>query len=244
MEGLRYAHVPLAALSVLLLLGVITGLMGYGVGGWNLPWHFGPPAPGVVALAPSGPEGTASPVDRRAPAAVPRVLPRAGERQAAAREPVGAPLRFVLESGPFASPELADRMEEQLNQLGHATVRFRHQDLMRLYVVSLTGFAARDEALEAAQQARRGTVVDGPDGPEVVVAQTRSLGEAVAAARPFRARGAQVRMTEALAPIVVYQLRYGHFGRRADAQTLREELARDGVASRVVGLPAPAVRAR
>ena len=244
MEGSRYAHVPLAAASVLLLLGVITGLVGHGVGGWTLPWHFGPPAPGVLALAPSGPEGTGSPADRRAPVAIPRPAPRAGERRAAALAPAAAPLRFVLESGPFASPEVADRMEEQLNRLGHATVRFRHQDLMRLYVVSLAGFAARDEALEAAQQARRGTVVDGADGPEVVVAQTRSLGEAVAAARPLRARGAEVRVTEALAPIVVYQLRYGRFDRRADAQTLREELARDGVASRVVGLPAPAVRAR
>src|SRR5207247_9316500 len=131
------------------------------------------------------------------------VLPvarRSGRRLAATRAAAAPPLRVALESGPSASPEPEDPMEEQLNQLGHATVRFRHQDLMRLYVVSLTGFAARDEALEAAKQARRGTVVDGPDGPEVVVAQTRALGEAVAAARPFRARGAQVRMTEALAP--------------------------------------------
>ena len=50
MEGSRYAHVPLAAVSVLLLLGVITGLVGHGVGGWTLPWHFGPPAPGDDAL--------------------------------------------------------------------------------------------------------------------------------------------------------------------------------------------------
>jgi len=229
----RYTHVPLAAVSVLLLLGAIVGLVVYRVGGWDPPWHFGPPAPGVVALAPSGSEGSAAPSVRA------RI-----EQRSTPADPAASPAHFVLESGPFPSPEVADRTEEQLNRLGHPTVRFRQQDSTRLYVVSLTGFAGRDEALEAARQAGRGSVVDGPEGPEVVVAQLASLGEAVAAARPFRTRGIDVRVTEALAPIVVYHLRYGRFERRVEAQALREELAREGIPSRVVGVPAPLLRAR
>jgi cell division protein FtsN len=234
----RYTHVPLAAVSVLLLLGAIVGLVIHRVGGWDPPWHFGPPAPGVVALAPSGSEGTGAPSVRARPPTL------TAERRSTPMDPAAATAPFVLESGPFASPDVADRTEEQLNRLGHPTVRFRHQDSTRLYVVSLTGFAGRDEALEAARQAGRGSVVDGPEGPEVVVAQLPSLGEAVAAARPFRARGIDVRVTEALAPIVVYHLRYGRFERRGEAQALREQLAREGIPSQVVGVPVPVVRAR
>jgi hypothetical protein len=56
----------------------------------------------------------------------------------------------------------------------------------------------------------------------------------VAAARPLRARGFEVRVSEALAPSGEYHLRYGQFTRRADAQAYREALARRGIASRVV----------
>ena len=61
-----------------------------------------------------------------------------------------------------------------------------------------------------------------------------SLSAAVAAARPLRARGLEVRVGEALAPNGQYHIRYGQFARRADAQAYREALARRGITSRVV----------
>jgi len=61
-----------------------------------------------------------------------------------------------------------------------------------------------------------------------------SLGEAIAAARPLRARGFEVRVSEALSQAAIYFLRYGQFSTRAQAQALRNELARGGIKSRVV----------
>jgi hypothetical protein len=241
MLGRYYSHVPLAAACMLLVLAAIVWLIVHRLDGWDPPWQPGTLAPGLVRLAPGGPEVASPPLDRPV-APRPRPAPAVMARPPETTPP--APPQFVIESGPFGSPDVADQMEERLNRLGHATIRFRQQDTTRLFVVSLTGFAAREEALEAAQQAGRGSVMDGPDGPEVVVAQLRSLGEAVAAARPLRARGLDVRVTEALAPIVIYHLRYGRFERRADAQLLREELARDGIPGRVVSLVPPMVRAR
>jgi hypothetical protein len=80
----------------------------------------------------------------------------------------------------------------------------------------------------------RGTVVEEAGVPEVVLGRHPSLAAAVAAARPLRARGLDVRVTEALAPGAQYHLRYGQFARRVDAQAYRDALARRGIQSRVV----------
>jgi hypothetical protein len=240
MLGSRYSHVPLAAVCMLLVLAALTWLIIQRLDGWDPPWETTPSIPAPIPTTSDGSPPPSPPLEPPI-AAGPRPARAALDQRLESAPPVA---RFVIESGPFGSTEVADRMEERLNRLGHATIRFRQQDTTRLYVVSLTGFAAREEALETAQQLGRGSVMDGPDGPEVVVAQLHSLGEAVAAARPLRARGLDVRVTEALAPIVIYHLRYGRFARRADAQTLREELAREGIPGRVVSLVPPVIRAR
>ena len=237
----RYSHVPLAAACMLLVIVAIGWLVVHRLDGWDLPWQFGAPSPEVVPLPSSEPSTTPPPLDRP-PATRPRSA--SAPTEVPPETARAAPLVFVLESGPFGSPEVAEQMEDRLNRLGHTTVRFRQQDTTRLYVVSLTGFAAREEAVEAARLVGRGSVIDGPDGPEVTVAQLRSLGEAVAAARPLRDRGLDVRISEALAPTVLYHLRYGRFEQRGEAQALREELARNGIVGRVVSLAPPLVRAR
>ena len=130
--------------------------------------------------------------------------------------------------------ETADRLEGELNRLGHSTVRFRKEDTARLFVVTATGFASADEARQAVRELGRGTVVEEAGITEVVLGRHPSLAAAVAAARPLRARGFEVRVSEALAPNGQYHIRYGQFARRADAQAYREALARRGITSRVV----------
>ena len=149
--------------------------------------------------------------------------------------PTGAgPERYALESGPFVPGETADRLEGELNRLGHSTVRFRKEDTARLFVVTATGFASSDEARQTVRELGRGTVVEEAGIAEIVLGRHPSLAEAVAAARPLRARGFEVRVNEALVPSGQYHIRYGQFARRADAQAYREALARRGIGSRVV----------
>lgn len=231
----RYTHVPAAIVSVLLLFVVIAWLLARpGDGLWD---------PGLRLAAPGAPVVTLSPEPREASPLAPAVAaPSAPEPAAAApdrrRTPEATPPaadRYALESGPFASPELADRVEDRLNEMGHATIRFRKQDPTRLYVVALTGFPSGEEAERAVRELGRGAVVDIAGGAsEVLVAQLPTLGEAVAAARPLRARGFQVRVSEALSPALIYHVRYGQFGSRAEAQARSDELTRSGIRSRVV----------
>ena len=165
----------------------------------------------------------------------PRRTPDAAQRRARSAAPAGPPPeRFALESGPFPAGEGADRLEAELNRLGHATVRFRKEDTARLFVVTATGFASTEEARQAVREIGRGTVVEEAGNPEVILGRHPSLAAAVAAARPLRARGFEVRVSEALAPSGQYHIRYGQFARRADAQAYREALARRGIVSRVV----------
>lgn len=233
-----YAHVPLALVSVLLMVFLIAGLLGRRVDGvWDSALRIGTPVgtpvaitparaapPRVLELAPA-PEPSASPVAIAVPS-----LPVRVELPAAA-----APSnRYVLESGPFLTAEVADRVEDQLNQLGYATVRFRTQKVRRLYRVVLTGFASAAEARRAVAHVGRGTVVTGDEGPAVLVERYFSLREAVAAGRALRARNLQVRVDQDLGPAVIYHVRYGQFGTETAAEARSEELAALGLASQVV----------
>src|SRR5262245_38932138 len=226
----RYTHVPLAAASVVVLVVVITWLVAYRVSGpWPRWWGLTAPPPSVVAV-PAAPEPTDS--SARSERAQPDAS--AANVSVTPRPPAPTPERYALESGPFPPGEAADRLEAELNRLGHSTVRFRKEDTARVFVVTATGFASVDEAREAARDLGRGTVVEEAGVPEVVLGRHPSLAAAVAAARPVRSRGFEVRVSEALAPNGQYHIRYGQFARRADAQAYREALARRGIVSRVV----------
>jgi len=230
----RYTHVPLAVASVVVLAVVIAWLLMDRLGGPWPRWRgLAAPAPSVVAI-PAVPDaaGGATPAERAPGAGPPERA--ASSAPVAPRPPAPTPEQYALESGPFAPGEAADRLEGELNRLGHTTVRFRKEDTTRLFVLTATGFASSDEARQAARELGRGTVVEEAGVAEIVLGRHRSLAEAVASARPLRARGFEVRVNEALAPSGQYHIRYGQFARRADAQAYREALARRGIRSRVV----------
>jgi len=237
----RYTHVPLAAVSVLLLLAIIAWLLvHWGDGVWAPALRLAAPTPAVVAIPPDPPAPSSTASTSPAPAASPAnpagplETPVPRPRREPSPRGLASAERYVLESGPFTSPEVADRFEDQLSSLGYTTVRFRKQDVTRLYVVAATGFASTEEAKHAAGQLGRGAVIEAADAAEVLVDRLPSLGEAIAAARPLRARGFEVRVSEALSQAAIYFLRYGQFSTRAQAQALRNELARGGIKSRVV----------
>lgn len=223
----RYAHVPLAVVSLALLLGVIGWLLADRL---DLLSPTAPPAPPVVPLAAPAP---AEPAARPEAAAGPGARPDAPP-PAAPPAPPPARTRYALESGPFQSAASADRFEDRVSELGHATVRFRSQDTARLYVVAATGFASAGDAEQAARQLGRGTVAEIDGEVELVLERLPSLGDAIAATRLLRAQGLDVRVREAVTPVARYVVRYGQFASRADAEALGRELARQGITSRVV----------
>jgi hypothetical protein len=242
--GRRYTHVPLGLVSVLLVVVLIAWLLERRVDGiWEAALRIAGPVPVAVTLA--APLTAAPP-----PAPVtPEVAPAAGPLEvpvepppvpAPAADAAGPPAaavadeRYALESGPFLSAEAADRVEDQLNHLGYATVRFRKQEVRRLYVVRAVGFASVADARRAADALGRGHVVEGDEGVELEVERLATLGEAIVAARPVRKRGFEVRLDDGPSPVVIYHVRYGQFASHAAAEARGEELALFGLPSRVV----------
>jgi cell division septation protein DedD len=252
--GRRYTHVPLGLVSVLLVVAIIAWLLERRVDGvWDPALRITAPVPVAVTIIPSPGGAAAAELDRLAvvpePPPAPAEPPVRPAEPAPAAEPSVAPpalsppavvaveppvARFVLESGPFTSAETADRVEDQLNRLGFATVRFRKQEVRRLHVVAAVGFASVRDARRAATELGRGSVGEGEDGWEVQLDRLPSLHEAIAVARAVRARGFEARIEPDLSPAVIYHLRYGQFATQAVALARSEELALFGLPSRVV----------
>lgn len=238
----RYAHVSLGLVSVLLVVAVIAWILVRRVDGvWDTAFRIAAPARAVVTIAPAPALAPATPPapppePAEPPAAPGPPAPPLPDPAPAAEPPaaVPPPERYVLESGPFTSADAADRIEDQLNRLGYATVRFRKQEVRRLYVVVATGFPSAREARRGATELGRGAVVETEDGAELQVDRLPSLHEAIAVARAVRAHGVEVRVDEDLSPTAIYHLRYGQFGSEAAARARSEELALFGLASRVL----------
>lgn len=257
----RYAHVPLGIVSVLLVVAVIAWLIERHADElWDPARRIAAPVPAAVTIATISTPAAAAPVPdppvpavRPAPAPPVSTVPApppasppvpAPEAPIAAAPPIPVvappqvaatpPERYALESGPFGSAEAADRIEDQLNHFGYATVRFRKQEVRRLYVVTVATFGSARDARRAAADLGRGTVVEGGGGIVLQVDRLLSMGEAVAAARQVRERGYDVRVDEDLSPAVIYHVRYGQFPTQAAAEARGDELALFGVASRVV----------
>jgi len=240
--GRRYVHVPLGLVSVVLVVAVIAWLLDRHVDGlWDPAFRIAAPVPAAVTIAAVPTPAAAAPAptppvhDVDPPAPVPAPQPEAPPVVAVAPPASLEPAeRYVLESGPFGSAEAADRIEDQLNHLGYATVRFRKQEVRRLHIVTVAGFPSVREARRAAADLGRGAVVEGEDGVQLQVERFLSFGEAVAAARSVRGRGYEVRVDEDLSPTVIYHVRYGQFPTPAAAEARGEELALFGLSSRVV----------
>jgi hypothetical protein len=236
-----YAHVPLALVTFLLVVVVIAWLVERQLDD-PAAWIMAPVRTAVTITPAAAPPFTAAAAE--APVVLEPTVPPGPSPAVAAvvPEPPVPPVppvtvasdRYVLESGPFFSAEVADRLEDQLHQLGYPTARFRKQETRRVYRVLLTGFASTREARRAAGELGRGSVVTGDDGPEVLVDRHGTLQEAVAAARALRSRGRATRVEEGFGPAVIYHIRYGQFATEAQAEARSEELAALGVASQVV----------
>ena len=247
--GRRYAHVPLGLVSVLLIVSLIAWLLERRVDGvWDPALRIAAPVPVAVTITPvpsraaaAVPETPPAPVAPEPPAITAAVAPVPAEPAPAPAGPSTAPPpadppdeRYVLESGPFMSADTADRVEDQLNRLGFSTVRFRKQEVRRLYVVTQVGFPSVREARRAAGELGRGSVVETEEGVELQVDRLAAIHEAIAVARAVRARGLEVRVDEDWSPAVIYHLRYGQFASQAAAGARSEELALFGLASRIV----------
>jgi cell division protein FtsN len=238
--GRRYAHVPLGLVTMLLVVSIIAWLLERRVDGvWDPALRIAVPLPAAVTIAPV-PAGAVTRLPDPPPVApepLVAVAPAASTpAPAESPAPPAAEERYVLESGPFASAEAADRIEDQLNRLGFATVRFRKQDVRRLYLVALVGLPSLREARRVTGELGRGSVQETADGIEIVLDRVATVGEAVTAARAARRHGFEVRVEEDVSPAVTYHLRYGQFASQAGAGARSEELALFGLASRVVKL--------
>ena len=243
----RYTHVPLAAASVVVLAVVIAWLLMDRLGGPWPRWRgLATPAPSVVAIPAVPDSGRAA---RRRPSG-PRTP---GPREASPRVPVvprpPAPAleRYALESGPFVPGEAADRLEGELNRLGHATVRFRKEDTARLFVVTATGFASSDEARQAVRELGRGTVVEEAGVAEIVLGPPpvagRGRGGGAAAARPG-VRGARQRGAGAEHASTTSDTGNSRGAPTPRRTGRRSRAAGSGVGSSRSGRPLPAAPAR
>ncbi|MGH7318964.1 MAG: SPOR domain-containing protein [Candidatus Rokuibacteriota bacterium] len=225
----RYAHVPLGIVSLLLVVAIIAWLLERRVDGiWEPALLIAAPIPPVVSIASPGLSRSDPPVPDSA----------RGLREPTATSPppgyAARTERYALESGPFRSAETADQREDELNRLGFATIRFRKQDVTRLYVIAATGFATVPDAERATVELGGGTVAQADHGTEVVLHRVASLHEAVAAARSLRDRGFEARVGEEASPTVIYHIRYGQFTNQAAAHARSQEMAQLGLSNRVL----------
>jgi cell division protein FtsN len=191
---------------------------------------------------PAGPAPAAS--QSGASEAPPRVAatppPSPAPPRSPATVPEAAPLtRFAVEFGPFATAAEAERVERQLNQAGHQTVRFRQQTGATVYGVFVERLPGprEAEALVATLQAEgfgEGTVFVDSQALRVRVGEPVALRGAVQLAERLRARGHAVRITAQPGEAVTFIVRHGNFASREEAEVTGDALTRLGLANHVI----------
>jgi capsular exopolysaccharide synthesis family protein len=179
--------------------------------------------PAVAAVAPS-----ASAIDRP-----PEGAPKPGRSASA---PVS---RFAVEFGPFVTVAEAERLERQLNQAGHQTVRFRQRMGAEVFAVLIERLPGRREAEGLAAVLRdegfpEPVILDAESGPTVRVGDPLVLRGAVQLGERLRARGHHVRVAAQRGEAVTFIVRHGNFAAREDAESKGQELERLGLANHVV----------
>ena len=133
----------------------------------------------------------------------------------------------------------AERMERQLNQAGHQTVRFRQQTGAAQYAVLIERVpsVAEAQALLAMlqEQGFPEALVLGTSQPlSVRVGELMVLRGAVQLAERLRARGHQIRIAVQPGEAVTFVIRHGHFTSRDEAEDRGQELTRLGLPNHVV----------
>jgi cell division septation protein DedD len=187
----------------------------------------------VKARVPSAPLAKAAPAapSARATRSAPSPVPVPVETP--------PPARFAVEFGPFPTAGDAERMERQLNQAGHQTMRFRQQTGAAQYAVLIERVpsSAEAQALIATlrEQGFPEALVVGDGQPRSVrVGEPMVLRGAVQLAERLRAKGYQVRIAVQPGEAVTFVIRHGNFVSRDEAEDKGEELTGLGLPNHVV----------
>ena len=155
----------------------------------------------------------------------------------AAAPAVAVTTRFALEMGPFTSAAEAERVERVITQAGFPTVRSRQATGPALYAVLLERIPGATEAQALVgtlrEQGLAEATVIRQDPAVVRAAEPLPLRRAVELAERLRAGGHQVRVA-AQPGESAYTIRHGTFPSQAEADARAEELARLGLAPKVV----------
>jgi hypothetical protein len=159
------------------------------------------------------------------------------EMNAAATRPPIEP-RYTLELGTFRFADEAERAEAQLNLAGFSTVRFRQQEPVRLWSVSLPLPRAPEEARAVVARLHEDGFADAvaTAGAQaaIQIARAMPLRTAVRIAARLRGTGYDPRVAAEAPPAGQVTLRHGNFTSREEAEGVGRELLRLGVATEVV----------
>jgi hypothetical protein len=188
--------------------------------------------PAATALPTPRPTEPAAAITAVRPAPPPATRP-----PGSAVVPPEAAARFAVEFGPFSTAAEAERVERQLGQAGHQTVRFRQQTGAALYAVLIERVPGlgEAEALVTAlpEQGFPDAALVGP-GPTVRVGEPMVLRGAVQLGERLRAQGYHVRIAAQPGEAITFVIRHGNFAARAEAESRSADLARLGLPNHVV----------
>jgi polysaccharide biosynthesis transport protein len=150
--------------------------------------------------------------------------------------PGEASTRFAVEFGPFPTANEAERVERQLSQAGHQTVRFRQQTGAALYAVLIERVADSEALIDSLREQGFAdvVVVRNGAGTSVRVGEPMVLRGAVQLAEKLRARSHQVRIAAQPGEAITFVIRHGNFASRDEAEKRSGELNRLGLPSHVV----------
>jgi hypothetical protein len=147
--------------------------------------------------------------------------------------------RFAVEFGPFVTGAQAASTEQQINQAGHQTVRFRQQTGAALYAVlieQVPGTRAAQTLVETLREQGlpEAVVLSNGDTLSIRVGEPMLLRAAVQLGTSLRAKNHQIRVAAQPGEAQTFVIRHGNFASREEAEDRGAELERLGLPNHVV----------
>jgi hypothetical protein len=147
--------------------------------------------------------------------------------------------RFAVEFGPFVTGVEAARTEQQINEAGHQTVRFRQQTGASLYAVLIEQVSSTRAAQALVATLREQglsdpVVLSDGDTLSVRVGEPMLLRAAVQLGASLRAKNHQIRVASQPGEAQTFVIRHGNFASREEAEARGVELERLGLPNHVV----------
>jgi hypothetical protein len=191
------------------------------------------PRPQAQRIAPARP---ADPPPAFAARPVPAPETRSPAPSTVAPPPAEGATRFAVEFGPFPTASEAERVERQLSQAGHQTVRFRQQTGAALYAVLIERVADPESLIDTLREQgfADAVLVRNGAGPSVRVGEPMVLRGSVQLAEKLRAQGHQVRIAAQPGEAITFVIRHGNFASRDEAERRSGDLSRLGLPNHVV----------